>query len=77
MDTTIRNLDDVLYRQAKARAALTGRAVGEIVSEALAVFLARPGPGRKNRSLRELNPEPYPEGAEHLSGQVDAIVYGR
>lgn len=77
MDRTIRNLDEALYRGAKARAALTGKPVGEIVSEALAAYLARPGTNRKDRSLRELVPEPYPEGSERLSEEIDAVVYGR
>lgn len=77
MDRTIRNLDEALYRGAKARAALTGKPVGEIVSEALAAYLARPGTHRKDRSLRELVPEPYPEGSERLSEEIDAVVYGR
>jgi len=77
MDKTIRNLDRDLYRQARARAVLTGRPVGEIVSEALAVYLARPGSTKRDRSLRELIPEQYPPGTERLSEEVDAIVYGR
>lgn len=42
MDITIRNLDVQLYRRLKARAALTGKTVGEAVNEAMRVYLAHP-----------------------------------
>jgi plasmid stability protein len=76
MDTTIRNLDAKAYRALKARAALTGKTVGEAVNEAIRAYLARPDAGAKDGSLRDLLPEPYPEGTERLSEQIDVIVYG-
>lgn len=76
MDTTIRNLDPRAYRDLKARAALTGKTMGQAVNEAIRAYLARPDAGSKDGSLRDLVPEPYPAGTEHLSEQVDAIVYG-
>ena len=76
MDTTIRNLDERTYRELKARAALEGRTIGEVVSEAMRAYLARPNPFHRRGSLRDLLPEPYPEGNERLSEEVDAIVYG-
>jgi predicted transcriptional regulator len=41
MRTTVR-IDDELYRALKATAARTGRSVGEVMEDALRVFLARP-----------------------------------
>ena len=76
MDTTIRNLDPKAYRALRARAALAGRTVGEVVSEAIRAYLARPDVGAKDGSLRDIVPEVYPEGTERLSEQIDAIVYG-
>ena len=76
MDTTIRNLDEGLYRELKAQAALAGRPIGELVNEAIRCYLARPGAGARSRSLRELTPEPYIEGEERLSEQIDAVAYG-
>lgn len=76
MDTTIRNLDEGAYRLLKARAALAGKTVGEMVNEAIRAYLARPefptGPG----SLQDLIPEEYPEGTERLSEEIDSVVYG-
>jgi len=76
MDTTVRNLDQDAYRALRARAVLEGRTVGELISEAIQVYLGRAPAKRGKASLRAFHPEPYPEGNEHLSSDVDAIVYG-
>lgn len=76
MDTTVRNLDEQLYRAMRARAAMEGRTVGDLISEAIREYLKRGPAKRGRRSLRELQPEPYPEGNERLSIEIDAIVYG-
>ena len=75
MDTTIRNLDEQAYREARARAVLEGRTVGDVVNEALRSYLKRTVPKGK-RSLAELRPEAVPDGNEGLSGEIDQIVYG-
>jgi len=75
MDTTIRNLDADLYRKLRARSALTGMTVGEAVSEAMRAYLARPE-ALKSGSLRDLVPEPFPDGNEQLSEEIDIVVYG-
>jgi plasmid stability protein len=76
MNTTIRNLDETAYRELKARAALAGKTIGEVLNEAIRAYLARPSPTGKGPSLRQLHPRPYPDGNERLSLEVDAIVYG-
>ncbi|MEX2528218.1 MAG: hypothetical protein WEA09_11320 [Gemmatimonadota bacterium] len=76
MDTTIRNLDERAYRSLKARAALTGRTMGEAVNEAIQIYLARPGQHLRDGSLAELRPRPFPPGTERLSAEVDSVVYG-
>ena len=76
MDTTIRNLDETAYRQLKARAALSGKTIGELVTAAIRSYLARPDALSKRGRLRDLRPEAYPKGNERLSEQIDAIVYG-
>jgi hypothetical protein len=76
MDTTVRNLDEQAYRALRARAVLEGRTVGELISEAMRVYLARTPVKRRRVSLRALRPDRYPEGTEQLSSEVDAIVYG-
>jgi plasmid stability protein len=74
MDTTILNLDAQIYRELKARAALAGKTVGEVLNEAMTAYLARPEGKPKERSLRDLGPEPFPDGNEHLSEEIDAVV---
>lgn len=76
MDTTIRNLDERAYRELKARAALSGKTIGETVNEAIRAYLARPDLSRRAGSLADMEPLEYPEGNERLSEQVDAVVYG-
>jgi plasmid stability protein len=77
MDTTIRNLDERAYRRFKARAALEGKTMGGALTDAMNAWLARPEPGRKTCSLRDLTPEAYPKGSDRLSERVDELVYGR
>jgi plasmid stability protein len=76
MDTTIRNLDERAYRELKARAALSGKTIGETVNEAIRAYLARPDLSRRAGSLADIEPLEYPEGNERLSERVDAVVYG-
>ncbi|MEK7667881.1 MAG: hypothetical protein AAB409_04465 [Gemmatimonadota bacterium] len=76
MDTTIRNLDRGAYRSLKARAALTGKTVGEAVNEAIRAYLAHPEPPPKHGTLRDLAPWPFPDGNERLSEEIDRVAYG-
>lgn len=76
MDTTIRNLDERAYRELKARAALSGKTIGETVNEAIRAYLARPDPARRSGSIADLEPIEYPEGNERLSEEIDAVAYG-
>ena len=76
MDTTIRNLDDIAYRELKAHAALTGKTIGETVNEAMRAFLTRIPKPMKKRSLSELQPQDLGPGSERLSEEIDDIVYG-
>jgi plasmid stability protein len=76
MDTTIRNLDERTYRELKARAALTGRTIGETVNEALRLYLARPEGLPRSDTLARLTPRSFPDGCERLSEQVVHVVYG-
>lgn len=77
MDTTIRNLDEPMYRSLRARAVLEGRTVGDLINEAIRAYLGRPGCEPRTATLRDLKPERFPKGNDRLSEQIDAIVYGR
>lgn len=75
MDTTVRNLDERVYRRLRARAAAAGVTVGEVLNEAMRAWLTRPD-NTKTSSLRDLVPEAYPDGNERLSEDIDAHAYG-
>ncbi|MEX2178237.1 MAG: hypothetical protein WD801_05975 [Gemmatimonadaceae bacterium] len=75
MDTTIRNLDERVYRRLRARAMASGMTVGEALNHAMRAYLGSPPP-TKSSSLRELVPEEYPPGNERLSEDIDRHVYG-
>ena len=49
--------------------------MGEVLNEAIRAWLDMPEAGAR-RSLAELQPEPYPEGNERLSEEIDAVAYG-
>ncbi len=76
MDTTIRNLDEQTYRALRAHAVLEGRTVGELITEAIRGYLIRATNVHKRGSLRALQPEPFPEGNERLSSEIDSVAYG-
>lgn len=76
MDTTVRNLDANAYRELRARAVLEGRTVGDMINEAIRAYLARGSVKRGRGTLRALQPEPFPDGNDNLSLEIDAIVYG-
>jgi hypothetical protein len=74
MGATVRNLDEQAHRAFRARAVLEGRTVGELISEAIRVYLQRHKVKRRAASLRDLRPEPFQEGNEHLSSEIHAIA---
>ena len=41
VDVTIRNLDDDVYRQMKARAAMEGKPIGEVVTAAMKAYVGK------------------------------------
>lgn len=75
MDTTIRNLNETTYRAIKARAVMEGRTVGELVSEAMRLYLFRPLAEEKTLSMRDWKPCDFGPGTENLSRQIDEILY--
>lgn len=75
MDTTIRNIDDAAYRALKARAALEGRPIGELVSDAIRSYLLRPEPEEKTLSILDWKPLDFGPGTENLSKQIDEVLY--
>ncbi len=77
MDTTIRNIDESVFRKLKARAALEGKTIGELLNEAIKTFLDSVHTIKKKKSLLDITPQPFPKGTEKLSEEVDSILYGK
>ena len=75
MDTTIRNLDERVYRRLRTRALAAGMTVGEAVNAAMAAYLARPDVP-KRASILDLVPVPFPDGNDRLSEEIDKVAYG-
>jgi len=75
VDTTIRELDEDVYRQARSKAALMGISIGRAVNEALRRWLAEDA-GPKKQSILDLKPERYGKVNEHLSEEIDKVLYG-
>ena len=77
MDITIRNIDEEKYRHLKARAALSKKTIGELVTEAISLFLNGPYFQQKTRTFLELPTFDLGEGNINLSTEVDAILYDK
>ena len=76
MDVRFRDVDPDAFRQLKSRAALEGKPLGQVLSQALRSYVAQNPPYPKDRSLRDIRPMKFPKGNERLSEQIDGIVYG-
>jgi hypothetical protein len=75
METTVQ-VDELAYQAFLKRASAQGRDVRDLLNEAMRAYLARPESGARRSTLRDLKPEPFPEGNERLSHEIDSIVYG-
>src|ERR1035438_10052214 len=54
------------------RVVMQGRNIGDLLSEAMLAYLARVSVSRGRSTLRALAPEPFPDGNEGLSREIDA-----
>jgi plasmid stability protein len=78
MDTLIRNIDASTYRAARARAALEGRAVGEVVTTALREYLAQTTVTEEATNLLDKPVENQSAAAadgNHAGTRVDEVVF--
>lgn len=73
MDVTIRKIGEAQYRFLKARAALSGKNIGELVTEAIGLLLSMPQ-FEKRTSFGDL--PSFDLGERNVSKHVDSIVYG-
>jgi plasmid stability protein len=76
VDATIRNIDDDAFRALKAYAAAHGMTVGEAVTRMIRSYVRGPNAWPKTRSIAEFPHEHWGPGNEHVSDEIDKIVYG-
>ena len=77
MDITIRDIDEDLYRKAKAHAAILDTTIGRVVNLALERLLDEEERSRGRKGFTELlKPVRFGKGTEHSSERVDELVYG-
>jgi plasmid stability protein len=75
MDALIPDLDDSTYRAIRARAALEGRPVGELITEALRAYLARTAATENMARLLDEPEECASAKQERTGPPVDEVVY--
>ena len=75
MDTTIRNINETVYRRLKAKAALEGLSVGEAITEAIKAWLSY-RKKEKKASILDIKPVMSKRKNRMLSVEVDEILYG-
>ena len=76
MNTTIRGVDEAIFRKFKAKAAEEGMKIGEAVTQALESWVKEREHAKKRASLREIECYDWGKGTEKVSSQIDQILYG-
>lgn len=76
MDTTIRNIDESIYRRLKAKAALGGLSIGDAVNEAFSAWVkTEKANAGKDVSFFDMKPEPFGKKNRNLSMEIDEVLY--
>lgn len=70
----IKNVDDRLYRRVKALAALRGRNVGEVLNEALAIWLSVASDAENAERWKALAEQSRPENALYKEREAEMVA---
>ena len=73
MDTTIRNIDPVIYKKLKTKAAQEGISIGEAVTRAITEWLGLTK--KKKRSIIDIEPEHFVYQYLNLSEEINEVIY--
>jgi len=76
MDTFLHNIDDEAYRALEERAIAQGKRVEDLVNQAMQTYLRLPYSLQKRGSLKDMPIEDLGPGTEHLSEEIDSVLYG-
>ena len=71
---TVRDVDSATFREFKAEAVKNGLKLGTALTFAMEKF--RTELTKKRRKFTDLKPIDWGKGTEHVSEQVDQILYG-
>ena len=71
---TVRDVDQDVFREFKAEAVKHGLTMGSALTLAMEKFKAELG--KKKQKFTSLKPVSWGKGTEHVSEQVDQIMYG-
>ena len=74
IQVTIRNVDEKIFREFKADAVRKGMTLGTASTLAMQKFRAELG--REKPKFTLLKPVNWGQGTEHVSEEVDVILYG-
>jgi len=74
MQLSIKNVDERIFREFKAKTVHEGIRVGDAITRAMELWVER-----KEKKLRflDLKPTDWGEGTEHTSEEIDEILYNR
>jgi plasmid stability protein len=73
MDTTIRNIDPIVYKKLKTKASQEGISIGEAVTRAITEWLGLTK--KKKRSIIDIEPEHFGYQYRNLSEEIDEVIY--
>lgn len=80
MNRMIRNVDPAAYKMLKTAAAAEGRTIGEVLTDAIVGYVARPVGKRTSRKrkgfLANLPVIDFGPGSENWSENSDEAIYG-
>lgn len=74
MNITVRDLNDEVFRRFKGRAAERGMKMGEAVTQAMQLFIARDAQKSKRQALKRLQERGKPTDA--TSKEIESLLYG-
>ena len=77
MNITVRDIEDIVFRDFKAEAVRDGTTLGNAVTMAMKLWLEHYKEDRtKKKNLLNLKPFDWGKGTENSSLEVDDILYG-
>jgi hypothetical protein len=71
--TSVRNLDENIFREVQSEAKMRGKTTGEVMNEAMRLWLKQ---GTQKRGMLGFSIQDFGPGTENLSQEIDEVAYG-